>query len=79
MLLDIECQGYVLALDPDDAGRLGIYKLGNYLIKNKLTNVYVPLLPEGKDINDLSHEEFKQVQVVSFKEWLKLYKIKEEQ
>lgn len=72
-LLNINCNGYVLALDPDDAGRKGIYKLGNYLLKYRKNNIYVALLPDGKDINDLNYDEFKQLQVISFKEWLKSY------
>ena len=31
------------------------------------------LIPEGKDVNDLSKEEFSQVAAVTFKEWLLFY------
>ena len=70
---EIECDGYVLALDPDEAGRNGINKLGNYLESiNK--RVYVADIPEGKDVNDLSFEEFRQVAVLPFWEWQTIYK-----
>ena len=46
---------YILALDPDKAGNLGREK-----IKKALHNKYVRdlIIPEGKDINDLTYEEF---------------------
>lgn len=75
-LLDIQCDGYVLALDPDDAGRHGTYKLAEYLIHNGRKNINVTLLPEGKDINDLTQEQFENIQVVTYQQWKYLYKIK---
>lgn len=73
-LVEIECTGYVLALDPDDAGRHGINKLGKYLEENKKTKIYVLDLPNGRDVNDLSHEEFRYTEVISFREWQQKYK-----
>lgn len=67
-LLDINCINYVLALDPDEAGRKGTKKLGMYLLQNN-KKVYVCLIPEGKDVNDLTQEQFNSVQVVDFKFW----------
>ena len=75
-LLEIKCKGFVLALDPDEAGRKGIYKLGNFLQEHKKNNINVALIPEGKDVNDLSYEEFKQVQIISFNEWKRWYENK---
>lgn len=70
-LLTIKCDGFVLALDPDDAGYKGIYKLGKFLTENH-KKVFVALIPTGKDINDLQEEEFRQLEVVTYKEWLRI-------
>lgn len=74
-LLKIKCSGYVLALDSDEAGRKGIYKLSNFLENNNRKNIYVALLPDGKDINDLTHEEFTDLEVVTLNRWLALYNV----
>jgi DNA primase len=63
-------------LDPDEAGRKGIYKLGNFLQEHKKQNINIALIPEGKDVNDLTYEEFKQVQIISFNEWKRWYENK---
>ena len=73
-LKDIKCDNIILALDPDDAGRRGIFKLSKYLIDNNRKNIYVADLPDGRDVNDLSFEEFRQVEVLTFKEWQLKYK-----
>lgn len=75
-LLEIECKGYVLALDPDEAGRKGIYKLGNFLHEHRKQNINVALIPEGKDVNDLTYDEFRQVKVISYSEWKRWYESK---
>lgn len=72
-LLTVDCLDYVLALDPDEAGRKGINKLGNFLSRNTDRKVYVALLPDGRDVNDLQYEEFRQIQIVTFKEWRLMY------
>lgn len=72
-LLNIDCEGYVLCLDPDDAGRKGTKKLIEFLLKNKKYNINIALIPEGKDVNDLNENEFRQVQVVGYKWWLNHY------
>lgn len=55
-LLKLPYRKIVLALDPDNAGEKGVKrifnKLKNYKIVTKL------IIPKGKDINDLSKEEF---------------------
>ena len=49
----------ILALDPDEAGIKGCHKIYKALKDSKLiTRVQVP---KGKDINDLSEEEFKNL------------------
>lgn len=73
-LLEINCKGFVLELDPDEAGRKGINKLGQFLQENH-KKVFVTLLPDGKDINDLLYEDYKQLAVITFKEWKDIYKI----
>lgn len=46
---------FVLGLDPDKAGAKGIYRLQK-TIKGKMLSKLI--IPKGKDINDLSYEEF---------------------
>lgn len=74
-LLSVDCLDFVLALDPDDAGRNGINKLGNFLSKNTQKRVYVLDLPNGRDVNDLQQQEFRQVPVLTFNEWRKMYNV----
>lgn len=75
-LLKLKCDKYVLALDPDDAGRNGIRKLVRYMLDKMNTRaIYVADLPEGKDINDLTSDEFKyQLNILTYKEWSIKYK-----
>ena len=73
LLSQITCYGYVLCLDPDEAGRNGIKKLIAYLLKKHKRNIYVALMPDNKDVNDLTKEEFDQVQVVYYQEFWKIY------
>lgn len=73
-LKSIRSDYIILALDPDDAGRNGILKLGKYLQDCGRKNIYVADLPDGKDINDLTFEEFRFVEVLTFKEWQLKYK-----
>ena len=54
-LNDLPVRKYVLGLDPDRAGNKGTYRLKKALKGKILTKL---ILPEGKDINDLSREEF---------------------
>ena len=73
LLSKLNCNGYVLCLDPDEAGRRGIKKIIKYLLKSKRKNIYVALMPDGKDVNDLTKEEFDTVSVVPYTEFWKLY------
>ena len=59
VLNEIPQRKIVLALDGDEAGRKGIKRL-----QKGLTNKIVTILklPDGKDINDLSLEEFKNLE-----------------
>lgn len=47
---------YILGLDPDDAGNRGRLKLHNYFKNKRMITDFV--IPEGKDINDLTKDEF---------------------
>ena len=49
----------ILALDPDTAGKRGTYKIRKALQNYKIIRQYD--IPEGKDINDLTEEEFKNL------------------
>ena len=55
VLNSLPIRHYILGLDPDKAGNKGTWKLKTHL-KNKLLTKLV--IPPGKDINDLSYEEF---------------------
>ena len=52
---------YILALDPDEAGEKGVKRL-KYNIKGKILTKLI--VPKGKDINDLSYDEFKNLQEI---------------
>ena len=73
-LSNVVCDGYVLALDPDDAGRNGTKKIIKYLLNKDKSRIYVLDLPDGRDVNDLSHQEFKNINVLTYKEWQYKYK-----
>lgn len=57
MLKNLPCRKLILALDPDKAGRTGMIKLYNSLKNYKLIT-FLKGIPEGKDINDLTKDEF---------------------
>ena len=52
---------YILGLDPDNAGRMGSEKIINNLKTKKLLKQLV--IPEGKDINDLTKKEFEALEI----------------
>lgn len=55
ILNELPIRKYILALDPDNAGQKGVTKLQRNL-KGKILTKYV--IPTGKDINDLTYNEF---------------------
>jgi DNA primase len=55
-LKKLPCRKFILGLDPDDAGERGRQKLKKSLGKEKIITEYV--IPPGKDINDLTKQEF---------------------
>ena len=63
-LRNLPCRKLILALDPDKAGWKGYYKL-----KKALTNkiIYKAAIPYGKDVNDLSKEEFLNLKLELFR------------
>ena len=61
---------YHLAFDGDNAGRKATKKFIDN-IKNAFIDVII--LPEHKDVNDLTQEEFDKLEVVDAEEWMKRY------
>ena len=55
----LEVRKFVIGLDPDKAGNKGAWKLKKALQGRVVTRLLVPF---GKDINDLSYEEFMSLQ-----------------
>jgi DNA primase len=58
ILKDYPVRKYILAFDGDDAGRKAVARLKEK-VKSKLIGYYI--MPEGKDINDLTYEDFKKL------------------
>lgn len=58
----LKCRKLITALDPDKAGMAATQKLKDALRGYKLVTTY--LIPPGKDVNDLSKEEFDSLQEV---------------
>lgn len=58
-LKKLNVRKYILALDPDEAGRKGTAKLRRGLQGKKIVTEY--RIPVGKDINDLTEDEFKNL------------------
>lgn len=61
-LLELPCRKFILGLDPDDAGNRGRQKIRKAIGRNKIITEYI--IPKGKDINDLTKEEFDNLQEV---------------
>lgn len=55
-LINLPCRKIILGLDPDDAGNNGRRKIKKQIGNKKLVSDLI--IPEGKDINDLTKEEF---------------------
>lgn len=58
-LLELPCRKFITALDPDKAGQAATQRLKQVLGKSKLVTSYI--VPQGKDINDLSKDEFENL------------------
>ena len=58
LLNKISVRKIILALDGDDAGRKGTYRLSKGLTNKIVTKLN---LPDGKDINDLTKEQFYEI------------------
>lgn len=61
ILNKMDCRSFKIGLDPDSAGNKGAYKLKKHL-KGKL--LYRLQIPAGKDINDLTYDEFMNLQEI---------------
>ena len=61
---------YYLCFDGDNAGRKGIRRF----LKNIRKDVFVDIIimKEGKDVNDLTEDEYNSLPIVSSDEWLKV-------
>ena len=57
-LLSLPCRKFVLALDPDEAGERGCERFIKFFSGKKLVTKLK--FPAGKDVNDLTFEEFKK-------------------
>ncbi len=60
-LKELSCRKLILALDPDEAGEKGCAKLKDNINNKIITKLKIPY---GKDINDLSKEEFYNLQEI---------------
>lgn len=71
-----EIEHYYLALDGDEAGDNGIRKF----IKNIKKSVFVDIIqiPRGKDVNELTLQEFDSLPIISREEWLRNDKINDD-
>lgn len=62
-LKELGIREFIIALDPDEAGRKGTARLKRELKKVALVWEYADI-PEGKDLNDLTFEEFQNLTLV---------------
>ena len=62
---------YYLAFDGDNAGDNGIRKFLNNIRPDVFVDII--MIPRGKDINDLSEQEFNSLQIISSDEWRAMY------
>lgn len=61
---------FIVALDPDEAGRKGTERLCKKLSKSKFVDVI--LYPDTRDINDLTEDEIKNLKMVDRSEYFSL-------
>lgn len=64
-------RNYILALDGDQAGRKGTLRF----INSMPSDIFISVLdvPNGRDINDLSKEEFDRLKIMDIYEWKNKY------
>lgn len=55
-LLDLKCRKFITGFDPDQAGQGATEKFKRYIGNKRIVTSYV--LPNGKDLNDLTKKEF---------------------
>ena len=60
---------YYLCFDGDDAGDKGIKRFLNNIRKDVFVDIII--MTRGKDVNDLSEEEFNQLPIMDKSEWLR--------
>lgn len=63
-----------LCYDGDDAGRHGTQKFIEGISKGILVDVII--MPQGKDVNDITREEFESLPIISSQDWLVKYQKK---
>lgn len=69
-LLTINCKGFILALDGDEAGRKGNMKIADFLRGNRSRkDILVACVPDYEDINSMSKELFDQMEIKSYWDW----------
>lgn len=61
-LKKLSCRKFITALDGDDAGRKATVRLKKALGNNKLVTSFI--IPDGKDVNDLTFDEFKNLEEI---------------
>lgn len=61
----------LLCFDGDEAGRKGTKKFIDNIRKDIFVDVIV--MPQGKDVNDLTEEEFNKLPIMSSQNWRKAY------
>lgn len=55
ILNSLNIRSYILMFDNDEAGRIGAYKFKKNVTNGLITDI---IMPKGKDVNDLTEEEF---------------------
>lgn len=61
-LMKLPCRKFIMALDGDDAGKRATVRLKKALGKGKLVTSFI--IPDGKDVNDLTFDEFKNLEEI---------------
>ena len=62
---------YYLAFDGDGAGDRGIKRFLQHIRNDVFVDIIV--MPRGKDVNDLTEEEFNSLKIISSDEWRAMY------